>query len=309
MTMDNGLVAESNESGSDKLENRWNQIKKTTTPAANPIPVSTPETAQPSPAQLAPKTGKNKTLARILVVLALVIIIGTILAIVLTKNNTPVTVKKPTENTAPDKKKTITAEPGTSGDEKNNGDQSYLAVISTIPIYTEDLASVPNLLSPYLQSSLGSAGYYRVSILDKKNNAKVGLRQFFNIYKVNAPAVFYGSVSDDFTLYIYSGSKNRLGFVTAVTDEEALKTSMEGWEGSMQADTDNLFKLLGRKTQAPDKTLRFETSSSSGTEYSSMVFLPESDNFSLNWAVYGGKYLVFATSADALKKTFDQLPK
>ncbi|MFZ3074069.1 MAG: hypothetical protein WA093_03000 [Minisyncoccales bacterium] len=310
----NDPAAEAERPSARILESRWEQIKKSSSPAPGATPTAAPPKASLAmPEQLKP-TGKNKILARALVIVALIGIIGIILAVVLTKNNTPTIIKKTTggnSTTTTTGKKIDTTEPTAENNKKNNGESPYMATVSTIPIYTEDLASVPNLLSPYLQTSLGSTGYYQVSIVDKKNNSKIGLKQFFNIYKINAPEIFYSSVSDDFTLFIYSNNgKNRLGFVTSAGNAESLETAMEGWEGSLRTDTDNLFKLLGRKTQDPEKELRFKTEDSTGgTEYRSMVFLPETDNFSINWAIYNDKYFIFATSADTLKKTFDQLPK
>jgi hypothetical protein len=186
-----------------------------------------------------------------------------------------------------------------------------LAVISTIPIYTEDLASIPNLISPYLQTPLGSNGYYRISMQNKKDNTKVGLRQFFSIYKINAPQTIYNTASDDFTLFIYSNNgRNRIGFIAPTTDADGLSTVMTGWEGSMQADTDNLFKLLGRKAQPPTSETRFTSASTAnGTAYRAMAFAPAGDNYSIAYTVYNGKYLIFTTSKDSLEKIFDQLQK
>jgi len=310
--------AKPEEAGPNNPENRWNQIKKTTAavPAvASPVIASAPETNTPLSAQLEPKPSeKNKILPRVLVVLAIVGILAVILVIVLTKDNAPAATKTPaaTDSTETVKNNKVPAATDSKdGETKKDTNSSPLAVISTIPILTEDLASVPNLISPSLQKSLGANGYYRVTIQNKKDNTKVGLRQFFNIYKVNAPALFYASVSDDFTLFIYSNNgRNRIGFVAPITDSKTLATAVEGWEGSMMQDTANLFKLLGRKTQTQTDNIRFTSSSTpSGAEYRSMDFVPADDNFSIAYATHNGKYFIFTTSKDSLTKIFDQLPK
>ena len=311
--IDNTLEAESDSPLPNGLENRWDQIKKASSPAAVLKAAPPAATAQPMPVvRLEPKQkGSNKLFVRVMVVLVIVAVLGIALVVLLTRNNSPVTVKAPETNGATTSKtgKTVPATGNDTGTAKNT--TSSLAVVSTIPIYTEDLASVPNLIAPYLQTPLGSNGYYRVSIQNKTDNTKVGLKQFFNIYKINAPQVLYSSVSDDFTLFIYSNNgRNRIGFIVPVTNADMLTTTMQGWEGSMQQDTDNFFKLLGRKTQSQASSLKFNSdNAANGTAYRSMDFAPEGDNFSIAYAVYNSKYLIFTTSKDSLEKIFDQLQK
>jgi hypothetical protein len=296
-------------------ENRWDQIKKTTTPLAGAAPATMPSAPahEPEPVKLEPKpSGNSKLLVRILVILAVVIVIGIALAIILTKNKSSIFIKGPTDNQPAGQTdaKPPAGETPTTGDGKKETTVS-LAVINTIPIYTENLASVPNLISPYLLAKMESNGYYRIVIQNKKDNTTVGLRQFFDIYKVNAPPLFFSSVSDDFTLFIYSNNgKNRIGFATLITNTNNLQAVMKDWEGSLMQDTDNLFKLLGRKTQSQTANVKFAAANTAnGIQYRSMDFLPASDNFSLAYAIYNDKYLIFTTSKDSMGKIFDQLPK
>ncbi|MFA6376821.1 MAG: hypothetical protein WCX69_05485, partial [Candidatus Paceibacterota bacterium] len=132
-----------------------------------------------------------------------------------------------------------------------------------------------------------------------------------DIYKVEAPSLLYSSISDDFTLFIYSNNgRNRIGLVTAITNAKTLSTAIEGWEGSMIQDTDNLFKLLGRKTQTQTNGIKFTSGSGTGGEtYRFAEFSPISDNFSIAYATYKDKYFIFTTSKDSLAKIFEQLPK
>jgi hypothetical protein len=296
------------------LENRWDQIKKTNSPTAA-LKSAPPAAAKSLPVvRVEPKQkGNNKIFVRIMVILVIVAILGIALAALLTRSSSPTIVKSPeTNGNAASKPGKPVPENGSDADAtKKNSSSSPLVVISTIPIYTEDLASVPNLIAPYLQTPLGSNGYYRVSIQNKTDNTKVGLKQFFNIYKINAPQVFYSSVGDDFTLFIYSNNgRNRIGFIAPVTNADMLATTMQGWEGSVSQDTDNFFKLLGRKTQSQASSLKFNSNSAAnGTAYRSMDFAPASDNFSITYATYNNKYLIFTTSKDSLEKIFDQLQK
>jgi hypothetical protein len=297
------------------LENRWDQIKKTTSPAAALKAAPPAATAKPLPAvRLKPKQkGNNKIFVRIMVILAIVAMLGIALVVLLTRNSSPAIIKSPETNggAASNPGKTVPETGSDAGTTKKISGSSPLVVVSTITIYAEDLASVPNFIAPYLQTPLGSNGYYRISIQNKTDNTKVGLKQFFNIYKINAPQVFYSSVGDEFTIFIYSNNgRNRIGFIAPVTNADMLATTMQGWEGSAQQDTDNFFKLLGRKTQSPASSLKFDSNSAAnGTAYRSMDFAPASDNFSIAYATYNKKYLIFTTSKDSLEKIFDQLQK
>lgn len=287
------------------LESRWNQIKKTTIPAANPA-ASTENYPPDMPARLPEKRGSNKFLARMLVIFLVAGILGIALVIALSKNNNTIVVKK----TAPPITASPTKNPATP-EENNDNKSQTLTTISTITIYAEDLASIHNLILPYLRKSFESKGYYKLSIQNLKNNTKVGLKQFFSIYKINAPQMLYTSVSDDFTLFIYANNgANRLGFVAPVTDAVSLEMALDGWEGSAAIDTENLFRSLGRKTQTQTNDLKFSSANApNGAPYRSMNFTPAGDNFSLAWANYQKKYLIFTTSNESMAKIFDQLPK
>ena len=299
-------------------ENRWDQIKKNTTPtaataAASPNTVISANNDIPQQSQdyIAERPNeKNKTMVRVMIVLILVGILGVAIVLILTKNNSSSesTTKKPdqTETKNPPDDKSNPVE-----DKKEDPKKPILTTISTKTIPTEDLANIPNLVFPSLQTSLGGDGYHQIVILNKKDNTTVGLRQFLSVFKIKAPSGVYSSVSDDFTLFIYSSKgKNRIGFVSKVEDSGSLETAMAGWEASMAQDTNDFYKFLGRKTQSSAVTLKFSPDvTSSNIKYRSLIFAPANDNFSASWAIYNGKYLVFATSNEALVKIFDQLPK
>ena len=313
-----GAETEPEKPDSIGLENRWSQIKKATAaPIINPAATAAPKTLPEAPVistRLEPKpSGKNKLLPRVLVILAAIGILAAILIVILTKNNSPAEKNQNTNNpvTIKNSKTPNENDPENPDETKKEANQSPLATISTIPVLTEDLASVPNLISPSLQTPLGSNGYYRVTVQNKKNNTRVGLRQFFDIYKIEAPSLLYSAVNDDFTLFIYSNNgRNRIGLVAAITNAKTLSTAIEGWEGSMVQDTDNLFKLLGRKTQTQADKIKFSSGSGSGgAPYRFAEFSPAGDNFSIAYAIYKDKYFIFTTSKDSLAKIFDQLPK
>jgi len=302
------------EQSADVWQDRWGQIKKNTTPGASSS--GAPTTANSIEAdiegvELERPTG-NKMMVRILVVLLLLAIVGIALALILRKNESTTPAKNnETETKTDTTAKTNSDKDDSSGTMKNDRQLTTLATISTIPIVTDDLASVPNLILPYTKTTLEETGYHKLVIQNKKNNTYVGLKQFLNIYKINAPSAFYSSVSDDFILFIYANkTKNRIGFATQVTDEQGIKAAMSDWEERIVADTNNFYNLIGRKTQNDPDSLEFKSNTASnGTVYRSLTFAPGSDAYTISYAVYNSKWLIFTTSEEALIKIFDQLPK
>ena len=309
--VENGALA-TKDPGKDIWEDRWGQIKKNTTPAATAAVAAAGGEAISEPQIIEKPTG-NKMIVRIMVILLLLAIISVILVLVLSKNKDTMT---KTDTTTPAQtdttKKTDPKSDDPTAGEGNGEKLTTLATISTIPIITEDLASVPNLILPYTKTTLDQSGYSKITIQNKKDNTYVGLKQFLNIYKVTGvPSGFYSSISDDFVLFIYSNkTKNRLGFVTEVGDEQALNKAMTSWENKLVADTNNFYNLIGRKTQENPEALVFKSNTAAnGTTYRSLTFSPASDAYTISYAIYNSKWLIFTTSEESLIKIFDQLPK
>ena len=283
-------------------QNRWNQVKKETIPVKPPVNQNTEE----SSVKIKPKAGGNKFLARIIVILILAGILGIIMVVILSKNNESIVVKKTdkSEETKPSDR-TKEEQP-----KKDTEKASPLSFISTITIYTEDSNNVPNSIYPYLKKDFGTNGYYELSLQNRQTNTKIGLKQFFDIYKINAPSIFYAALSNDFTVFLYSNNgQNRIGFLTEIINSNLLETALSGWEQSVAQDTDNFFKLLGRKTQTASTPEFNDIAATSGTSYRLMEFTPIQDNFALAWANYKQKYFIFSTSDNSITKIFDQLPK
>jgi hypothetical protein len=290
--------------GAQRLKNRWDQIKQPTTPSAQNYDArDNYSNIQDEPS--AEKSGGNKFVIGLLIVFLLAGILGIVLVVALSQNNRELITKKPSTQTPQTATTTATGEAG------KKIDTSILSVVSTITIYADDLNNIPNSIFPYLQKSLGDNGYYRILIKNKKNDSIVGLRQFFNIYKINAPSLFYTSIDDNFTLFIYANNnQNRLGFITEIKKYDSLRTALNSWEKTAVADTNDLFKLINRKNQDNSDSLKFnDTNASSGIKYRSMSFSPTSDNFAIAWIAYKEKYFIFTTSNDSMAKIFSQLPK
>ncbi len=287
------------------LENRWQQIKKTTVPSANPAAVREyGKKIEIDPLPVQKKSGDNKLLARMMVILVLAGLFGVILVMILSKNSAPSATKKaePPAKTTAIKKTPAEKEP-------EPANTSPVSTISLITIYLDDVSNIPNLLYPNLLKKMED-GYHGVEIKNKVTGAKIGVRQFLSAYKINPPAAFYNSTGDEINLFIYAkNGKNRLGFVAAAANPGTLKTALSAWEKTAIADTNYFFSRLDRKPQDEKEILKFEISQTAkGIEYKSVDFKPAGDNFALAWAIYEQKYFAFSTSNDSLVKLFDQLP-
>ena len=288
-------------------ENRWQQIKKTTLPGTAAFAPGSAETgesrAQTAAERPAAKSKRGNLLARLMIVFAVVAVLGIILAVTLNKNGgkTPAVVKnepKPTVTT--DKKPP--EEPAAAA--------PIVTTAATVTIYVDSIANVPSSISPYMRKKFDANGYHSLLIIDRGTGKKIGLKQFFNAYKLNAPSIFYSSIEDDCEFFIYANNgKNRIGFAAEITKSEMIEPAMSGWEGSIAKDTENFFRLLGRKTFAEDDVLRFADGGAAGTAYKVMQFSPAEDEFAIAWANYRQTYFIFSTSNNSMAKIFNQLPK
>ena len=288
-------------------ENRWRQIKKTTLPGAAafaPPDVKAEESrAQMATERPAAKSKRNNLLARLLIIFAVIAVLGIILAVILIKNGgkTPAVVKsepKPTMTT----EKNLPEEPAAPA--------PIVTTLTTVTIYVDSPANIPSSISPYMRKKFDANGYHSLLIVDRGTGKKIGLKQFFSAYKLNAPSVFYNSIEDDCEFFIYANNgKNRIGFAAKITKNEMIEPAMSGWEGSIAKDTENFFRLLGRKTFAEDDVLRFADGGAAGTAYKVMQFSPAEDEFAIAWANYRQTYFIFSASNNSMAKIFNQLPK
>jgi len=288
---------------------RWREIKKTTIPAAttkavtaanNNIPA---EDIQPV-IEKSQTGGGNKMIARIIVILVLAGILAIILLLILSKGgdvaiNKPGDSVKNTDNIPPEKESQAVETPKT-----------ILSTISPILIYADDSTGIPNLISPYLRKKFDAIGYYELSLINRATGKSIGLKEFFNAYKVSPPSVFYSAVKDDCEFFIYANNgKNRLGFACKIANADLVETAMSGWESSIAQNTESFFRLLGRKTALDDATLKFTENTAAGISYKVMNVSPPEEEFAIAWANYRKTYFIFSTSNNSMSKIFDRLPK
>ena len=284
-------------------ENRWQQIKKTTLPAtAIPPKISLEDDSAPIMPEEAAESKKSNLLARILIIFAVIAVLGIVLAVILIKNGgEPVVVKddpKPAGG--------ATSNPP----EEKPAAPAIVTTISTVTIYVDNIANIPSSISPYMRKKFDANGYHALSIIDKSTGKKIGLKQFFNAYKVSAPSVLYNSVKDDCEFFIYANNgKNRIGFAAGITNTAMIEPAMAGWEGSIVKDTENLFRLLGRKALDESGSFSFADGGTASATYKIMNFAPPEDEFAIAWTNYRQTYFIFSTSNNSMIKIFNQLPK
>ncbi|MDD2696811.1 MAG: glycoside hydrolase family 3 N-terminal domain-containing protein, partial [Candidatus Pacebacteria bacterium] len=106
--------------------------------------------------------------------------------------------------------------------------------------------------------------------------------------------------SDDFTLLIFPGQKNNLGFVAKVTETQNLLSSLVSWETTMENDTDKLFAILGK--EGPALSSSFKTSFYQGVGFRYLTISRE--DFGICYAWFDD-YFVLTSSFDSMKKTID----
>jgi len=284
-------------------ENRWQQIKKTTLPIASiPPKISLEDDSAPIIPEEATGSKKSNLLARILIVSAVIAVLGIVLAVILIKNGgeAPAVVKNVPQ----------TGTPAGGDPPEESAPAAIVTTISTVTIYVDNIANIPSSISPYMRKKFDANGYHALSIIDKSTGKKIGLKQFFNAYKVSAPSVLYNSVKDDCEFFIYANNgKNRIGFAAGITNAAMIEPAMAGWEGSIIKDTENLFRLLGRKTLDESGTFSFADGGTASATYKIMDFAPPEDEFAIAWANYRQTYFIFSTSNNSMAKIFNQLPK
>lgn len=201
---------------------------------------------------------------------------------------------------------------------ENNGDNdaakksdepvSLIAVISTIPIPTDNLDNARALISPYLQNKFKGEGYYRLLIENKKENNYAGLKEFINIFNIKTPEGFTDHLDNNFTLFVYSSNdENRLGFVAKITDSQGFEDLMKNWEPTMEKDTETLFKFLGKTSAAKPSYFKTGNVPNSKLTFRYLSFpLRSQQNAGLCYAMTE-KYFVLTSSGISLQKAFNQL--
>ena len=158
-------------------------------------------------------------------------------------------------------------------------------------------------LHQLLGNAFESDSFTRVLIEDKNENKVLGLKELFEIFRIQTPEGLLDKLGNDSTLFIYSSQdSNRLGFVTEVLDKEGLADLLVSWERTMESDTENLFTVLGK--EGPASVSYFKTASYQDRVFRYISFPP--DNFGICWAVIDD-YFLFTSSGESIIKLINLL--
>lgn len=213
-------------------------------------------------------------------------------------------IRKP--NGLPEEK--ITPPVATSTEE--NGEMSALiippALILTVATETMEIAAFAELnrsLPQTLSKSFIENDFTRLLIVDINKNKVFGLKEFFAVFNVKTPESFFDKINNDFTLFVYSGNNtNRLGFAVKIKEKEGLDELLKSWEPTIEKDTEEFFRILGKTTAASIPYFK-------GTTYKSVSFRYLSfppTNFGICWAVYDN-YFLWTSSGESMIKIINKL--
>jgi len=162
-----------------------------------------------------------------------------------------------------------------------------------------DITAIPQMVSQIMQKTYENEGYSRILFQNTKENKIIGLKEFISAFPVTVPEKILAGLENDFTLFVYSSKgTNRLGFVAKTNSDISSEVSL--WEKTMEADTQNLFAVLGKKDKALASS--FKSSSYQGNAFRFLTI--SKDDFGICYSLFNN-YFIFATSFESLEKTID----
>jgi len=189
---------------------------------------------------------------------------------------------------------------GTAGEEELIIPPSLITVNATETIEVASSPEISQAFSQSLEKTFDAEGPVRVVLENTTENKVLGLKDFFEAFEIASPEGLLEKFNDDFTLLIFPGQKNNLGFVTKVTETENLLNSLVSWETTMEKDTEKLFAILGKEGQALSSG--FKTSVYQGVGFRYLTISRE--DFGICYAWFDD-YFVLTSSFDSMKKTID----
>ena len=178
---------------------------------------------------------------------------------------------------------------------------SLVSETATSPLEISSLEDIPSSLSQLLENSF-ELGFTRILIKDTKENKILGLKEFFQAFEIKTPEGLLDKLNNDFTLFIYSGEKQRLGFVTEIKEKEELNALLSSWEKTLEKDTENLFTVLGKEGE----TYASNFKESSFGEIPFRFLTISIEDFGICYALVGD-FFIFTTSFEGMEKTINEL--
>jgi peptidoglycan hydrolase-like protein with peptidoglycan-binding domain len=163
------------------------------------------------------------------------------------------------------------------------------------------------LLPQILGESQNKGLFTRLVIRNSKNNAVLGLKEFFEYLLVRLPDDFYQKVDNNFTLFIYSQIQgNRLGFVAKVKNYNGLENLLRNEEPKMENDFQTLLSFMGAKGAA---IVPYFRNASNIQRYTGPNFRYQTINNQDLGVLYltSGNYLVFTSSWKSMEEVIKRL--
>ena len=174
-------------------------------------------------------------------------------------------------------------------------------VTATATLETPSLAEFSELLSQSFQEDTLT----RILIKNPKENKILGLKEFFELFEIKAPAALFNKLNNNFTLFVYSSQGiNRLGFATKIEQEQELINLLNSWEPSMEQDTEELFKVLGKQ----DPALASSFKEAVREEVAFRFLTISKADFGICYASIDD-YFVFTTSFGGMEKAIEKIKK
>ena len=179
---------------------------------------------------------------------------------------------------------------------------SLITEVSTSTLDVSNLEETPSVLSQFLEQKPTEQGFIRILFKNTEENKILGLGDFFEAFSISAAPGLLDKLEDDFTLFLYSGKYDRLGFITKIKEKEGLSGLMTNWEGSLEGDAENLFSVLGKTGPALAPNFR----SSTFGENSFRFLTVSTDDFGICYALMDD-YFLFATSFESMEKLMQEV--
>ncbi len=129
---------------------------------------------------------------------------------------------------------------------------SLISVNATETLEITTLKELPLFLSQLLEKKFETGWFTLILIKDVKENKILGLKKFFEAFKVKTPQGFLDKLNNDFTLFIYTNKGvNSFGFIIKIKEKEGLTGLATSWGSMLEKDTENLFPVLSKEGPAP----------------------------------------------------------
>jgi len=179
---------------------------------------------------------------------------------------------------------------------------SLISVNATETLEVSISEEASTSLSQFLGKKSAADTFTRILIKDSKENKILGLKEFFEVFKIRTPENFYQKTEEDFTLFVYSQEEGeRIGFITKIKEESGLEELLKSWEPTMETDFGNLFAIMNKQGRALFPY--FKNASYRGISFRYQTFsIP---HFGICYSI-SNQYFIFTSSGKSIMKIIEQ---